>query len=386
MTDAWSRRAGLAAITAAATLLAAAGCASDAPEMSTAVADSEWAHYGGDAGGTKYAPLAQVNRDNIARLRVAWMARTDHADTGGVIAIARGQEPVSARTHPHPARPPGRSRVRFETTPLKVWGTVYVATPRGRVLALDPASGELRWSFDARLDAGRHLAEGLTTRGLAAWSDPGAAPGTRCGRRIFLATVDARLLALDAADGTLCTDFGDRGEVDLLQGAGQAGEAAEPSRYTVTSPPAVLEDVVVVGSAVNKTADQDAPSGVVRAFDARGGALRWSFDPIPRDEAHPAWTSWTPEAARTTGGANVWSLISADPERGLIFLPTASAAPDFYGGGRPGRNDHANSVVALRAASSSSARRRTTGSAPSTSTRARCSGSTASRRAARRRP
>src|SRR5512139_3793681 len=135
MTDAQSRRAAFIAITAAATLLAAAGCVTDAPESTPTVADAEWAHYGGDAGGTKYAPLAQVNRGNVARLRVAWMARTDHADTGGVIAIARGQEPVSARTHPNPARPPGRSRVRFETTPLKVWGTVYVATPRGRVLA-----------------------------------------------------------------------------------------------------------------------------------------------------------------------------------------------------------------------------------------------------------
>jgi quinoprotein glucose dehydrogenase len=118
--------------------------------------------------------------------------------------------------------------------------------------------------------------------------------------------------------------------------------------YTMTSPPAVVGDIIVVGSAVRTTARRDAATGAVRAYDVRSGQLRWSFDPIPRSPLHPAWDKWTPAAARATGGANVWSIISVDVDRDLVFLPTSSAAPDHYGGLRPGRNDFANSVIALR--------------------------------------
>lgn len=240
------------------------------------------------------------------------------------------------------------SQIRFETTPLMLGGTLYVSTPRNRVLALDPASGATRWTFDPGIDISRNYAEGLTSRGVAVWVDEAAMPGTRCASRVFVATVDSRLFALDGADGNPCDDFGIRGVVRLGVDGGLNGRSSPPGEHGVTSPPSIIRDLVVVGSAVGSTRRRDAASGAVRAFDVRTGVLRWSFDPIPRTADHAAWHHWAPDAARTTGGGNVWSIMSTDAERDLVFLPTATAAPDFFGGHRPGRNDFANAVVALR--------------------------------------
>ena len=215
---------------------------------------------------------------------------------------------------------------------------LYLSTPTSRVLALDPGTGALVWAFDPRIDLTRTYAEGLTSRGVAAWTDPYATPG-RCGKRILFATVDARLVALDATDGRYCVDFGDSGVVDLSRGVGEADAAMAPLGYTITSPPTVLRDVIVVGSA-GVTATE---FGAVRAFDARTGRLRWVFDAAARP------LSDTNRKARTReGGVRVWSVSTADPDRNLVFLPTSSAAPNFYGGGRTGPNDLANSVVAIR--------------------------------------
>jgi quinoprotein glucose dehydrogenase len=227
--------------------------------------------------------------------------------------------------------------------------TLYVATPFSRVLALDAVDGSRRWEFDPKVDRGRYYPEGFTSRGVATWEDSADPANRFCATRIFLATVDARIIALDAQRGTPCERFGRGGTVDLTVGAAVGGGTVAPGELAVTSPPAVIGDVVIVGSATREGAGSHASSGIVRAFDARTGALRWSFDPIPRRSSDANWTSWNAAAARTTGGANVWSLISTDAQRDLVFLPTASAAPDFYGGGRTGRNDVANSVVALRA-------------------------------------
>ncbi|MGQ0767374.1 MAG: outer membrane protein assembly factor BamB family protein [Gemmatimonadota bacterium] len=162
-------------------------------------------------------------------------------------------------------------------------------------------------------------------------------------------TVDARLIALDARSGAPCVEFGERGTVHLARGAGIAGADVSPLHLSVTSPPAIAGELVIVGSTGRDRGGSDRPSGVVRAFDVRSGALAWAFDPIPRRSTDTGWAAWSPEAARSTVGANVWSVISVDEERDLVFLPTASASPDFYGGDRPGRNDFANSIVALRA-------------------------------------
>lgn len=264
---------------------------------------SSWPAYGGDAGGSRFSPLTEINRANVADLRPAWIMRT------GDYLTDRG---------------------RFEATPILVDGTLYVSTPLGSVLALDPATGVERWKFDGPVRFGYDDYGDFANRGVAAWT--GGTSGDRCGHRIFVATVNARLIALDARTGRPCEDFGTHGTVDLT--VGLRHRPAYDWEYGVTSPPAVIGSFVIVGSAVADNHRTDAPDGVVRAFDARTGALRWSFNPLP--------------AALNAGAANAWSIFSVDAARDLVFVPVGSASPDFYGGERPGDNRYANSVVALR--------------------------------------
>lgn len=320
------------------------GCGSPPPGP-----DVEWTHYGGDAGGSKYSLLADISRDNVDRVKTAWMVRAGDFPPDVFDSLGRTDMPRDS-SPPVRTRPGARcGSCRFEATPLMLGGTLYISTPLNRVLALDPATGATRWTFDPQINITRSYAEDLTSRGVSAWANDTASLKERCTRRIFLASVDARLHALDAATGLPCERFGDSGFVRLNIDVGLNQSQVETSRYTVTSPPAIIGDLVVVGSALSKGWRRDVASGVVRAYDARTGALRWSFDPIPRTRDHPSWEFWTPDAARSTGGANVWSIISADAERDLVFLPIASPAPESYGGGRLGRNDFANSLVALRA-------------------------------------
>lgn len=297
-------------------------------------ADAEWRAYGGDARGQRYSPLAQVHRGNVAQLRVAWTAHTGDlshpkGDQGNVAGCGRCHTGDS----------------KFEATPLAVRGTLFLSTPLNRVLALDPETGRQRWRFDPRLALDISRNEGYVSRGVSYWEDR-RAPAGACARRIFMATVDARLFALDAESGDRCRSFGDSGVVRLDQGVGRV----QVGQYGVTSPPAVVGDVVVVGSAIGDNRRVDLERGTVRAFDARTGRMRWAFDPIPRHPGDPAYREWSPAAATRTGAANAWAPISADTARGLVFIPTGSAAPDFYGGERPGDNRYANSVVALEAA------------------------------------
>jgi quinoprotein glucose dehydrogenase len=331
-------------------LVALAGCGPASPPGAAPVdpTDVEWAHYGGDAGGSKYSPLDEIERGNVAQLQVAWTARTGDFDG---LTMESTSHVSAATADPRAAGQCASchgSTIRFETTPLMRDGTLYLSTPINRVIALDPATGETRWAFDPHIDITQGYSEDLISRGVSAWNDPDADARAVCARRIFLGTVDARLIAIDAATGRACADFGDEGTIHLDRGVEVNGRPVDRGDYLVTSPPAVLRDIVVVGSAIGDNRSRDIESGVVRAYDARTGALRWSFDPIPREPGASGWEEWTPEAARTTGAANVWSIISADAERDLVFLPTGSAAPDYYGGERPGRNDHANSLVALR--------------------------------------
>jgi quinoprotein glucose dehydrogenase len=299
-------------------------CSTAGPHAAAAqTADVDWPAYGHDPGGTRFAPLADINRGNVGALRVAWTYRTGHA------AIRTREEP------------------RFETTPLVVDGTLYLTTPLGRVVALDPATGAERWTFDpgSRRDASYG---DFASRGLATWLDTATAREAPCRRRLYVATIDARLFAVDAASGTACAGFGERGLVDLRRGL--RSPPFEFPAYQVTSPPLVIGDLVITGSAIGDNSRLSPASGEVRAFDARSGRLRWSWDPVPQDPADPAWASWENHSAVLTGAANVWSIMVADPDRGLIFAPTSSPAPDYYGGRRPGSNRYANAVVALRAA------------------------------------
>ncbi|HEU4565800.1 MAG TPA: pyrroloquinoline quinone-dependent dehydrogenase [Gemmatimonadaceae bacterium] len=289
-----------------------------------AVAPGEWPAYGRDPGGARFSPLARITRENVARMKVAWTYRTGDVSDG--------------TTYPR--------KSTFEATPILAFGSLYFSTPFNRVIALDPESGAERWAYDPGIDRGVRYMEAYASRGVSAWEDAAAPAGSACRRRIFLGTIDARLIALDAMTGRPCASFGAGGTVDLTAGV----EVKGPGDYGVTSPPAVVNGVVVVGSSMGDNRGVDLERGTVRGYDARTGALRWSWDPIPRDERADAWKEWEPAAALRTRAANAWAPISADPERDLVFVPTGSAAPDYYGGERPGSNAHANSVVALRAA------------------------------------
>ena len=284
----------------------------------------DWPAYGRDPGGARFSPLAQIDRGNVARLAVAWTYHTGEPDMA---------------TMPH--RPPA-----LEVTPLVVDGRMYLSTPQGRVVALDPATGVERWRYDAGVNPHRGYGD-FANRGVAFWRDPRAPSGTQCAHRIFAATIDARLVALDAASGKPCAGFGSAGVVDLR--AGLRVPPLEFEFYEVTSPPAVVGDLVITGSAVADNTTYAPASGEVRAFDARTGALKWTFDPVPQDSTAPAYRTWQGGSARYTGAANVWSIIVADPARDLVFLPTSSPAPDYYGGLRLGEDRYANSIVALRA-------------------------------------
>ncbi|HKA21373.1 MAG TPA: pyrroloquinoline quinone-dependent dehydrogenase [Blastocatellia bacterium] len=280
-------------------------------------ADGDWPAYGRDPGGSRFSPLNEINRSNVTSLKIAWTYRTGAVDVKGRSA----------------------SNAAFEATPIVIDGTLYLSTPFNRVIALDPVTGTERWVFDPKVDMTKGYSE-VSSRGVSTWRD------RRTGkRRVYVATIDARLIALEAETGTLCKDFGEEGQIDLTRDI----RLVDRGDYQVTSPPAVIGDLIVVGSSVGDNRGVELERGVVRAFEARTGKLRWSWDPIPTMATDPARKTWEGEGATRTGAANAWSIISADPDRDLVFIPTSSPSPDFYGGERKGNNEYANSVVALRA-------------------------------------
>jgi len=285
---------------------------------------ADWPAYGRDPQGTRYSPATVITRANVARLEPAWMYRT--GETG---AAFKTDKPTS-----------------FEATPLVVGGVMYVGTPLGRVIALDPATGRERWVFDPKIKRDVRYGD-FASRGVSTWLDESAAAGTGCRRRIFVATAQSQLIALDARDGRPCAGFGRSGIVDLR--AGLRIPPFEPAAYSMTSPPLVVKGVVITGSSIADNSRPDPASGEVRAYDARTGALKWTWDPIPQDPNDPAYGEWHGALAQKSGAANAWSILVADPARDLVFIPTGSAAPDYYGVLRLGRNRYANSIVALRA-------------------------------------
>jgi quinoprotein glucose dehydrogenase len=279
-----------------------------------AASDTGWTAYGHDPGGTRYSPLKQIDARNVGRLKAAW---TYH--TGAL-------EPATAMN----------DKAAFEATPILIEGTLYLTTPYNRVIALDPGTGAEKWTYDPDVNRRGDYSE-VSSRGVAAWIDSSKAAGsaTVCRVRLFEGTIDARLLALDAKTGKLCRDFGDGGTVDLKAEVG----FRHCCDYEVTSAPAVVGNLVITGSSIGDNSEVSVERGIVRAYDVRTGKLRWTWDPIP----------WSNTQKVRTGAANAWSTLAADPERDLVFIPTGSASPDYYGGERPGNNEHANSVVALKA-------------------------------------
>jgi membrane-bound PQQ-dependent dehydrogenase (glucose/quinate/shikimate family) len=282
-----------------------------------ALCAQEWRFYGGDAGGTRFSSLQQINRQNVGALKRAWTYHTGEMN--------RGNE-----TDRHHIAP-------FETTPVVVDGMLYLSTPSNRVVALDSETGREIWQFDPQ--AGRSDRRFFQHRGVAYWQSEAGVD-----RRILYGTFDGRLICLEAKTGKTCKGFGTNGVVNLRAGVADEDPKAE---YAVTSPPAIYNDLIITGAAVPEYPSK-GPSGVVRAFDVRTGNLVWTFHTIPGpgEAGHETWEEgeWK---GRT--GANVWSIMSVDAERDLVFLPIGSASYDFYGGDRKGQDLFANSLVALKA-------------------------------------
>lgn len=281
--------------------------------------DYEWPAYGGDPGGMRHAALSQITPENVDQLKLAWTYRTGELD------YYKDNDAAE--------------KAAFEATPLMVEGTLFLNTPSNRVIVLDAVSGIEKWKFDPKVNLKEEYSE-ITSRGVSTWPGPDIVQDD-AQRRIYIATIDGRLIALNAHTGRPVSDFGEKGTINLRQGIGN---------ISVTSPPAIIGNTIIIGSSMGDNQRLDYEKGVVRAYDALSGQLLWSWDPIPRNASDPAHATWQGEKAAQTGAANAWSILSVDPERDLVFIPTTSPSPDYYGGERKGQNLYANSIVALRAA------------------------------------
>ena len=276
---------------------------------------SSWVAYGGDPGGQRYVALDQINLSNVRNLSIAWMYRTGEMGQNSSIS----------------------EKLTFEATPIMFDGRLYLCTAYGKVIALKPATGEEVWTYDAKINRTKSFSE-LTSRGVSTWINEDLSETETCHKCIVFGTIDGRLIKLDAVSGSPCHDFGNQGIVDLHQDI----YVPSPPDHQVTSPPAIINNLAIVGSSIGDNWQADIGSGVVRAYDLKTGQKIWSWDPLsPSREMFKG----------PVGAANAWSVISVDQERDLVFVPTGSASPDFYGGLRPGNNEFANSVVALRASS-----------------------------------
>ncbi|MFZ0271243.1 MAG: PQQ-binding-like beta-propeller repeat protein [Acidobacteriaceae bacterium] len=273
--------------------------------------DTDWPAYNGGVNGDHYSPLAQINRTNVAQLKVAW--QFDTGETGDI-----------------------------QTNPLIVGHVLFACTPSDKVVALDAATGRLLWKFDSTVDRHDHTIGGASqpSRGLAYWTDGKSA-------RIFAGVLNY-LYALDAATGTLIPDFADGGRIDLRKGLREDLDAKyEQQSIALTTPGLVYKDLIIVGGRNPET--HPAPPGDVRAYDVRTGVLRWSFHTIP----HPGefgYDTWPPDAWKDAGAANNWAGVTLDAARGIVYVPTGSAVFDFYGGDRVGNDLFANTLLALDAA------------------------------------
>ena len=266
-----------------------------------------WSAYGGGNRQIRYSRLAQINRNNLHRLRVAWTYDTGDAFPGS----------------------------EMQCNPLVVGERLYATSPRGRVFALDAATGREIWSFRPSLPV-KPPSDRVRIRGLMVWSGHGQA-------RVY-ASFWHRFYALDANTGKPCLDFGNRGAIDLRRHLGRPPDSLTVS---MTTPGVVYKDLLILGSTVSESLP-GAP-GDIRAYDARSGKLRWRFRTVPRP-GEAGHRTWPGEAWKTAGGANNWAGMSLDEQRGLVYVPTGSAAFDFFGGNRPGHNLFANSLLCLKAA------------------------------------
>ena len=270
----------------------------------------DWSAYGANSAGTRYAPHNEINRDNVDQLERAWVANT------GQIG-------------------------RFSGTPLQIDDALYLCAATNVLISLDADTGKERWRYDPENKTTPHGLLG-NCRGVAYYHIPERPKGELCAERIFTATTDARMIAVDLHTGRSCDDFGTAGQISLLAGMGEVKQLY----YMVTSPPTVASGALVVGGFVMDNQETGEPSGVVRGYDPRTGNLLWAWD-----IGNEGQTALPAEGEHYTRGTpNVWSLMSADDELGLVYVPTGNATPDYYGGHRTEAMDkYASSVVAIDA-------------------------------------
>ncbi|MEO6527647.1 MAG: PQQ-binding-like beta-propeller repeat protein [Gemmatimonadaceae bacterium] len=298
----------MAATFAAAAAVAVTSCVQPPVSgASASAADRDWPVTGGEPGQTRYSPLRQITRENVQSLRIAWVHHTGDAS------------------------PANRSEI--QATPIVVHGVLYATSPALAVFALRAEDGTPLWRFDPFQSQPR---ESHVNRGVAYWEE-----GSE--RRIFF-VAGRRLYSLDAATGKPSPAFGGRGWIDLGEGLGRDVSRAQ---LVATSPGVIYKDLIIQGTRVSES--EGAAPGHVRAYDVRSGQLRWTFHTIPQP-GEPGAESWPADVSRTGGGANSWPGMTVDERRGIVFLPTGSASPDFYGGERLGQNLFANTLLALDAA------------------------------------
>lgn len=283
-----------------------------------------WPVVSGDSHGQKFSPLTQITADNVAELELQWEYHTGD----------------------YPAKRPEMPRTAFSATPILDNDTLYFCSGLSRAFAVDARSGKEQWVYDSKT-----VFDGVwggVCRGVALWKEKEEAEGA-CARRIFMGTLDGRLVGLDADTGKPCEDFGNQGIIDLSEGLG----GVEPGEYHMTSAPTVFKDMVIQGALVWDNHRVDAPGGVIRAWDVRTGKLRWAFDPVPPDAPTPQQLGAPAEQLYHRGTPNAWGLFAVDAERELLFIPFGGSSPDFIGGHR-NKNGfdadyYANSTVALNA-------------------------------------
>jgi quinoprotein glucose dehydrogenase len=286
---------------------------------SDAVPDGDWYAYGRTEYGQRYSPLAQITPDNVSKLQVAWTYHTQD--------IRSPNDPTETT---------------YEVTPLKVGDTIYFCTPHDLVFALDAETGAEKWEYDPQIkEPPKTSTQHLTCRGVS--YDPGPAASTgECAQRLFLPTVDGRLIAISASTGKPCPGFGgDDGTVDLWQNMPNV----TPGSYYSTSPPVVTSHLIIVGGAVNDNVSTTETSGVIRAFDLVTGDLVWNWDSLNPDDTAPIGSG-----TYRANSPNSWSIASYDPELGLIYLPMGNQPPDQFGGRRDANAEkYSAATVALNA-------------------------------------
>jgi quinoprotein glucose dehydrogenase len=281
---------------------------------------AEWLSYGADKASSKYSPLAQIGADNFKRLKVAWKWRSP--------------DEAVATANPH------LKTWVWEATPLMVGGILYVSTSLSQVAAIDASTGKTHWVYDPQTwKGGTPSNNGFVHRGVAYWANGKD-------RRILYGTGDGYLICLNAQTGKPISAFGQMGRIDLTQGLGRP---VNRRHYGVSSPPVICRDIIVIGSKVHDIPLVKAmPPGDVRGFDVRTGKQLWQFLAVPRDGQFGNET-WEDGSWKSTGGANVWTLMSADDELGYVYLPFSSPSNDWYGGERHGDGLFGESMVCLDA-------------------------------------